>query len=948
MAVSQIGRIWSPIMAMAKAATASAQLFKTIDAGILDTSGIRAPEVQAQADIVFENVSFTYPSRPNIPVLQNLTITFEAGKVTAIVGPSGSGKSTIVGLIERWYDIGQSSSIRPCKGDGDGEVHVDAEKTEIFASDDIGAIKIGNTNLNDIDAKWWRSQIGLVQQEPFLFNDTIYRNVAYGLCGTEWQDSSDSEKLERVKSSCIEAYADEFISLLPKGYDTIVGESGIKLSGGQRQRLAIARSIVKQPSILILDEATSAIDVRTERIVQAALDRAAQNRTTIVIAHRLSTIKKADKIVVLRQGKAVEEGKHEELLRDQDGVYHGLVNAQALVMGKDELHEEDTLNMDLIAGPSRKSDRNAEQDVVLPSAPLTEVEDEGRQYKRQSFFASFGRLVYEQRTHWFLYSMVIIGAMGAGVAYPLQAYIFAELINSFTLTGQALVNTGNHWSLMLFIQAIGVGVAYFMMGRASLLAAVAVSTYYRKEYLEHILDKRIAFFDAEGNSAGTLTSRLSNDPQRVEALMGTEMSFGMGAVVNLLGCIIISLIYGWKLSLVGIFTITPVILTAGFYRIKLEREFEALNAAVFAESSQFATEAIGAFRTVTSLMMEDLIVNRYESLLRTHIVRASKKALPSTLVFATSDSMDLLCQALVFWYGGRLMADHEYNIIKFFVIYMAVIHGSQAAGMWFSFSPNMAEAAAASNRIISMRPPKAEGTTTPLPFQAEEGSMGIEFKDVNFTYKSRSIPVLAGMNLKIEPGQFAALVGASGSGKSTIISLLEKFYDPGSGTILCGEQDIISVSTKTFRSQLSLVAQESTLYEGTVKENVSLSVSEAEATNEAVEEACRQAQIHEFIVSLPEGYATKLGPKAVQLSGGQRQRLALARALLRKPRLLLLDEATSSLDSESEKLVQEAIERAAGEGGRTVVAVAHRLATIQNADSTSAQCSLWRPLAIAK
>jgi ATP-binding cassette, subfamily B (MDR/TAP), member 1 len=267
--------------------------------------------------------------------------------------------------------------------------------------------------------------------------------------------------------------------------------------------------------------------------------------------------------------------------------------------------------------------------------------------------------------------------------------------------------------------------------------------------------------------------------------------------------------------------------------------------------------------------------------------------------------------------------------------------------MWFSFSPNMAEAAAASNRIISMRPPKDEGSTTPVAFQADEGSMGIQFKDVTFTYKSRSIPVLMDMNLKIEPGQFAALVGASGSGKSTIISLLERFYDPDSGTILCGDQDITSVSTKTYRSQLSLVAQESTLYEGTVKENVSLSMGEAEATDEAVEEACRQAQIHDFIVSLPEGYATKLGPKAVQLSGGQRQRLALARALLRKPRLLLLDEATSSLDSESEKLVQGAIERVAGEGGRTVVAVAHRLATIQNADSTFTQCSLWRLLAIA-
>jgi ABC-type multidrug transport system fused ATPase/permease subunit len=267
---------------------------------------------------------------------------------------------------------------------------------------------------------------------------------------------------------------------------------------------------------------------------------------------------------------------------------------------------------------------------------------------------------------------------------------------------------------------------------------------------------------------------------------------------------------------------------------------------------------------------------------------------------------------------------------------MAIIYGSQAAGMAFSFSPNIAQAAAASNRIISMRPPRDDGSKAPLAFQEEEGSMGIEFRDVNFTYKNRSIPVLSGMNLKIEPGQFAALVGASGSGKSTIVSLIERFYDPDSGTILCDGQNITSISAKTYRSQLSLVAQESTLYEGTVKENVSLSVGDTEATDEAIEEACRQAQIHDFIGSLPEGYATKVGPKAVQLSGGQRQRLALARALLRKPRLLLLDEATSSLDSESEKLVQEAIERAAGVGGRTVVAVAHRLATIQNADSTSA------------
>lgn len=415
--------------------------------------------------------------------------------------------------------------------------------------------------------------------------------------------------------------------------------------------------------------------------------------------------------------------------------------------------------------------------------------------------------------------------------------------------------------------------------------------------------------------------------------MGTEMSMALIAVVNLVGCIIISFVFGWKLSLVGILTVMPVILTAGFFRLKLEMQFEELNAAVFADSSQFGTEAIGAFRTVRSLIMEDVIIDRYAKLLKEHIISASKKALLGTIVFTTSDSIELLCQALVFWYGGKLLADHEYDLVKFFVIYMAVINGSQAAGMFFSFSPNIAEAAAASNRIISMRPPKDGGSRTPKPFHnIEKRSVGIEFKDVHFTYKNRSIPVLTGMNLKIEPGQFAGLVGATGSGKSTIVSLLERFYDPDSGAILCGEQDITSVSTKSYRSNLSLVAQESTLYEGTVRENVVLSVDDAEATDEAIEQACRDAQIHDFIASLPEGYATKLGPKAVQLSGGQRQRLALARALLRKPRLLLLDEATSSLDSESEKLVQGAIERAAGEGGRTVIAVAHRLATIQNAD----------------
>jgi ATP-binding cassette subfamily B (MDR/TAP) protein 1 len=356
------------------------------------------------------------------------------------------------------------------------------------------------------------------------------------------------------------------------------------------------------------------------------------------------------------------------------------------------------------------------------------------------------------------------------------------------------------------------------------------------------------------------------------------------------------------------------------------------NAEVFADSSQFGTEAISAYRTVISLIMEDTITARYDHLLKAHVSEAFKKARASTLVFALSDSIDILCQALCFWYGGRLLATREYNIVQFFVIYMAVVQGSQAAGIWFSFAPNIAQAAAGANRILSSRFNNSATLHQPKSQLPEEGGIGIEFRDVYFSYKSRSVPVLTGLNLCVKPGQFAGLVGATGCGKSTVISLLERFYDADSGSVVYGSQDITELNLKSYRSRISLVAQESTLYEGTIRENVALSVDAAMGTDEAIEHACKEAQIHDFIVSLPDGYATQLGPKGVSVSGGQRQRLALARALLRRPHVLLLDEATSSLDSESEKLVQEAIEKTAGEGNRTIIAVAHRLATIQKAD----------------
>ncbi|KAF2279224.1 P-loop containing nucleoside triphosphate hydrolase protein [Westerdykella ornata] len=944
MAVMNIGRLVGPIIAIAKAATAATELFATIDAERPHIAGLKDPDVSADADIQFDDVSFSYPSRPNVQILDNLNVKFEAGKTTAIVGPSGSGKSTVVALLQRWYDLlGTTANVTTKdktedskytqeaeeqeKGQGKGESTVSAnsgpEKVEVSEPHTCtGAVNIGGVNLRNVDLKWWRAQIGLVQQEPFLFNDTLFNNVAFGLCGTPLNDASDAEKMALVEEACREAYAEEFISKLPEGYQTMVGESGIKLSGGQRQRIAIARSIIKKPSILILDEATSAIDVRTERIVQEALDRVSKNRTTIVIAHRLSTIKKADKIVVLRNGRLVEEGTHEELVDIEDGVYHGLVKSQKLALeAEEEAGDEPEIHKTKTRESEQSTEHTGEQHLVA----------EDPEYKNRGLLNSFGRLIVEQRRHKILYTLAILGILGAGAVYPLQAWIFSNVIQVFTYTGEKFVKDGNFWSGMFGVEAAGVGLSYFVLGLCAHLISVAITRHYRQEYLCHIIRKRIPFFDAEGHSPGSLTSSISSDTTQLQQLMSTEMSLAMIAVVNLIGSIIIAFVYGWKLSLVGLFCALPPILLAGYFRISIEMKFEQMTATVFKESSQFATEAVGAFRTVLSLTMEDMIGDRYQSLLRAQVKEAYGKAKYGTVIFAASDSVDLACMALSFWYGGTLLASREYDLMDFFVIYMAVIQGALAAGQWFSLAPNMSQATAAANRILSMRPTSSSKATTyrPIP-ESESLGGGVEFRNVFFKYPTREAPVLSNLNLKILPGQFVGLVGASGSGKSTTISLLERFYDATSGQVLYNGEDITTLDPEEYRKRLSLVSQEPTLYEGTIRDNVAL--SKDGATDEEIELACKDAQIHEFIVSLPDGYNTRLGPKGMSLSGGQKQRLSLARALLRKPDLLLLDEATSSLDSESEKLVQTAIEHTATQKGRTVIAIAHRLATIQKAD----------------
>lgn len=443
--VFSLERIATPLIAIGKAVVAACEFFVVIDAPRPEAGQLRDPDVSATNDLIFKDVDFAYPSRPHVKVLDELNLTIEAGKLTAIVGPSGSGKSTIVGLVERWYTLHDQHIIAKAidkeqkkkeekkknkkkKSDSDDtddeEAPVEPEGSGGPIVELKGSISTCGHELDQINLKWWRSQIGLVQQEPFLFNDTVYNNVAYGLIGSDMENETEERKKEMVREACKEAFADEFIDRLPDGYETQVGDSGTKLSGGQRQRICIARAIIKRPKILILDEATSAIDVRGERIVQAALDRVSQGRTTITIAHRLSTIKKADTIVVLKKGQVVEKGTHESLLQDNKGVYYGLVHAQQLSLGEP-------------ADSSDDSEAPEEEDLgaILSrekSAAVSDIADEPKEagWQDRGLFGSFGKLLYEQRSRFPNYGIIILAAAAAGCKFSVP--ISSTLLSGFT------------------------------------------------------------------------------------------------------------------------------------------------------------------------------------------------------------------------------------------------------------------------------------------------------------------------------------------------------------------------------------------------------------------------------------------------------------------------------------------------------------------------------------
>ncbi|KAM0274005.1 hypothetical protein ACHAPA_000953 [Fusarium lateritium] len=919
-----LGNVAPNVQAFTNAIAAAAKIFNTIDRiSPLDSSSDKGDKIEhIEGAIRLSNIKHIYPSRPEVTVMQDVSLEIPAGKVTALVGASGSGKSTIVGLVERFYDPVQ------------GSVYLDGH------------------DISKLNLRWLRQQMALVSQEPTLFGTTIFNNIRHGLIGTKHQDASEEKQRELVIEAAKKANAHDFVSALPEGYETNVGERGFLLSGGQKQRIAIARAVVSDPKILLLDEATSALDTKSEGVVQAALENASEGRTTITIAHRLSTIRDAHNIVVMSEGRIVEQGTHNELL-EKRGAYFKLVSAQNIAAAE-EMSTEEQAAIDeeeaslmrkmtsekqtgIIADPNDDIAAKLNRTQTSKSASSLAIQNHKSEVEHKYGMWTLIKLVASfNTTEWKLMVIGLFFSAICGGGNPTQAVFFAKQIVTLSqpvtdATRHQIKKDSDFWSAMYLMLAFVQFIAFVIQGVLFAKCSERLVHRVRDRAFRTMLRQDVAFFDRDENTAGALTTFLSTETTHVAGLSGVTLGTLLMIATTLISAIVLALAVGWKLSLVCI-SCVPILLGCGFFRFWMLAHFQRRSKAAYDSSASYASEAISAIRTVAALTREEDVLNQYKNSLAIQQRKSLISVLKSSLLYAASQSLLFACFALGFWYGGTLIGRREYTMFQFFLCFQAVIFSSQSAGTVFSFAPDMGKAHHAAGEMKQLfdrkpivdtweqsggRLPNVEGT--------------LEFREVHFRYPTRpEQPVLRGLNLTVRPGQYIALVGASGCGKSTTIALLERFYDPLSGGVFIDGREISTLNINEYRSHIALVSQEPTLYQGTIRDNILLGTPRDNVPDADIEFACREANIYDFIVSLPEGFNTIVGSKGALLSGGQKQRIAIARALIRDPKILLLDEATSALDSESEHVVQAALDKAAK--GRTTIAVAHRLSTIQKAD----------------
>ncbi|KAF9977123.1 Multidrug resistance protein 1 [Actinomortierella ambigua] len=832
-------------------------------------------------------------------------------------------------------------------------------------------------DIKEYNVTFLRDTVGIVSQEPVLFNASIKHNVAMGI--RKDQSPPTDQEIEAV---CKLANAHDFIMRLPKKYDTLVGEKGALLSGGQKQRIAIARALIKNPKILLLDEATSALDTESERVVQDALDKAAAGRSTIVVAHRLSTIMSADRIYVMEKGVVKETGTHKSLLGDM-GIYADLVTKQQLrAVGDvlDDIEKPSTASAsDTDAGSTRVDpDRVGFTDDTSKSAPAPECDDIHKRH-RHSVVSTKTKISFdmtERRADMVIgidddvvevesvkerksreqtatlkrqpatllrvaqamkpeMGLAIFGAIMAGVSganWPVFSRIFAQVINAITnVDSPTFQQDASFWSLMFFVLGLVTFVASFISVSIFELIGERMSRRMRLLSFSSIMSQEMGFFDDEAHSTGALTSRLATDAFQMHDLVGLILRTSCSTTAIVVIGLVFAFEASWRLTLITLICI-PLLILQQYYAVALLTGFSHRTQKAYEHSGRVAAEAVGNIRTIAALAKEAEFEAKYRAVTIEPHKYAMKKAIYGSTGIAMSQSLGYWCYALGFFASAHLEPKGLITYDAMFQVMFAIVYMALGLGELSQYMPKYVKGKQSAINVFELLDKKTtiDANKDGIRFSKFEGSAALQ--NVDFCYPTRpDVPIFKGVDLQVLPSQTVALVGPSGCGKSTIIALLERWYDALGGMVIVDHYNIKDLQLNNLREHMALVGQEPVLFDISIGENIRYGIPDGRTVDhEQVVAAARAANIHDFVMSLPAGYDTRVGDKGSQLSGGQKQRIAIARALIRNPRILLLDEATSALDSESEKLVQEALDKA--RAGRTTIVIAHRLSTIQDAD----------------
>ena len=826
-------------------------------------------------EIRVEGVDFGYKGGRR-PALRELSFTLRAGETLGLVGHSGAGKSTVVWLFLRFFDPQQ------------------------------GRITLGGHDLRDIPLELLRSHIAVVTQDTYLFHGTVADNLRMGN-----PDATPQEMEDAARS----ANAHEFILSLPQGYDTIVGERGARLSGGQRQRIAIARALLKDAPIIVLDEALSSVDASNEAVIREAMDRLMEGRTTLVIAHRLSSVINADRILVLNDGRLAEEGGHEALVA-AGGLYASLMAQQQEAPAQDIL-------LATLPEAERNEDGPAPQQAPAPAGRPPDRAGQP-EIARQSILGVWLRLFALVRPWWGQLALTFsLGILHHG-ALVAVAVVSALLVGTVFTGGDTTV-------LLIALFSLAPLTALFMWFESwmahdiayKLLAEMRIDMYRKLDPLApaYLVRRR----------TGDLISVVGGDIELVELFFAHTITPAFVGLLVPAAVLAVLAVIAWPLALV----LAPFLLAVGVSPIFAQKRSEAEGEEMRRQLGVVHSDAVDGVQG-----MKELVAFGQGPARVAHLVS-------STWTFAAVQQRFLKTQAFQFGFIEAMTGFGSLAVL--------------AMGVWLAVQGNMAttqiplatmislaafgpvaeiartakqimETLASARRVFAVHDepvPVVDGPGAP-PSASTNGAQApsVQFQNVGFAYGPGEPQALHNISFSLEPGSTVALVGRSGAGKTTCAHLLLRFWDPDEGAILLDGHPLTEFRLDALRQHVALVSQDTYLFNTSIRDNLRL--GRQEATDAEVEEAARQANAHEFIATLPDGYETVVGERGLQLSGGQRQRVAIARAILKNAPVLILDEATSHLDAVNEHLVHEALRRLMR--GRSTLVIAHRLSTIREAD----------------